>query len=110
MLIGCAIVANGWPGKRSTRTISSTLRGGRRRLGRAASIYVVGLYLERRSGDPNTIIHSQQRKLLDIRFLRDVGAEDARKAWRESLEQNCKPPCYLDPYDLQRFLDGGGRA
>jgi hypothetical protein len=20
------------------------------------------------------------------------------------LEQNCKPPCYLDPYDLQRFL------
>jgi hypothetical protein len=67
-------------------------------------IYVAGLYLERPSGDPNAIIHSQQRKLLDIRFLRDVGAEDARKAWRESLEQNCKPPCYLDPYDLQRFL------
>ena len=31
-------------------------------------IYVAGLYLERRSGDPNTILHSQQRKLLDIRF------------------------------------------
>ena len=67
-------------------------------------IYVAGLYLERRSGDPNAIIHSQQRKLLDIRFLRDVGAEDARKAWRESLEQNCKAPCYLDSRDLQRFL------
>jgi hypothetical protein len=67
-------------------------------------IYVAGLYLERRSGDPNTIIHSQQSRLLDIRFLRDVGAEDARKARRESLEQNCKPPCYLNPYDLQRFL------
>jgi Chalcone isomerase-like len=67
-------------------------------------IYVAGLYLERRSGDPNTIIHSQQRKLLDIRFLRDVGAEDARKAWQESFEQNCKAPCYLDPHDLQRFL------
>ena len=67
-------------------------------------VYVAGLYLERRSGDPNAIIHSQQRKLLDIRFLRDVGAEDARKAWRESFEQNCKPPCYLDPRDMQRFL------
>jgi hypothetical protein len=67
-------------------------------------IYVAGLYLERRSGDPNTILHSQQRKLLDIRFLRDVGADDARKAWQESFEQNCKAPCYLDPHDLQRFL------
>jgi hypothetical protein len=67
-------------------------------------IYVAGLYLERRSGDPNTIIHSQQRKLLDIRFLRDVDAEDARKAWQDSFEQNCTPPCYLGAHDLQRFL------
>jgi hypothetical protein len=67
-------------------------------------IYVAGLYLERRSGDPNTIIHSRQRKLLDIRFLRDVGADDARKAWLESFEQNCTAPCYLDTHDVQRFL------
>ena len=67
-------------------------------------IYVAGLYLERRSGDPNTMFHSQQRKLLDIRFLRDVGAEDARKAWQESFEENCKPPCDLDPHDMRRFL------
>jgi hypothetical protein len=68
-------------------------------------IYVAGLYLERRNGDPETILHSPERKLLDIRFLRDVDAEDARKAWQESFEQNCKPPCYLDPHDLQRFLE-----
>jgi hypothetical protein len=37
-------------------------------------------------------------------FLRDVDAEDARKAWQESFEQNCKPPCHLDHRDLQRFL------
>jgi len=67
-------------------------------------IYVAGLYLERRNGDPDTILHSQERKLLDIRFLRDVDAEDARKAWQESFEQYCKPPCYLDPRDMQRFL------
>jgi hypothetical protein len=67
-------------------------------------IYVAGLYLERQHGDPDTILHSQERKLLDIRFLRDVDAVDARKAWQESFEQNCKPPCYLDPSDMQRFL------
>ncbi len=67
-------------------------------------IYVAGLYLERPSDNPDTILRSPEAKLLDIRFLRDVDAEDARKAWKESFEQNCKAPCYLDPRDEQRFL------
>src|SRR4051794_23015873 len=67
-------------------------------------IYVAGLYLERRSGDPDAILQSSERKLLDIRFLRDVGAEDARQAWRDGFEQNCRAPCYLDPRDVDRFL------
>jgi hypothetical protein len=67
-------------------------------------IYVAGLYLERRSGDPDSILHSPERKLLDIRFLHDVDAEDARKAWRDAFEQNCKAPCCLDPNDAERFL------
>ena len=53
---------------------------------------------------PTRILHSQERKLLDIRFLRDVDSADARKAWRDAFDQNCRAPCYLDPYDLQRFL------
>jgi Chalcone isomerase-like len=68
-------------------------------------IYVAGLYLERRSANADTILHSPHMKLLDIRFLRDVDAEDARTAWRDGFEKNCRPPCYLDPRDLQRFLD-----
>ena len=67
-------------------------------------IYVAGLYLERRSDNPDAILHSLERKLLDVRFLRDVGAEDARTAWRDAFKQNCKTPCYLDPGDVQRFL------
>jgi hypothetical protein len=67
-------------------------------------IYVAGLYLERRSDDPDTILCSPERKLLDIRFLRDVGVEDARTAWRDAFKQNCKAPCYLDPGNVQRFL------
>src|SRR3954454_2176344 len=67
-------------------------------------IYVAGLYLERRSDNPDAILHSPETKLLDVRFLRDVDAEDARKAWQEGIEQNCKVPCSLDPRDMQRFL------
>lgn len=67
-------------------------------------IYVAGLFLERLTAKPDTILHSPERKLLDIRFLRDVDAEDARDAWREGLERNCTAPCYLDPRDVQRFL------
>jgi hypothetical protein len=67
-------------------------------------VYVAGLYLERRSDNPDAILQSPEIKLLDIRFLRDVGAEDAREAWRDGFEQNCRAPCYLDPRDVQRFL------
>ena len=67
-------------------------------------IYVAGLYLERRSDNPDVILRSPERKLLDIRFLRDVGVEDARTAWLDAFKQNCKTPCYLDPGDVQRFL------
>jgi hypothetical protein len=67
-------------------------------------IYVAGLYLERRSADSDSILHSSERKLLDIRFLREVDAEDARKAWRDGFEQNCKTPCSLDPRGVQQFL------
>jgi hypothetical protein len=62
------------------------------------------LYLERRSENPDTILRSPERKLLDIRFLRDVDAADVREAWRDGFEKNCMAPCYLDPRDVQRFL------
>ncbi|HZC96663.1 MAG TPA: chalcone isomerase family protein [Bradyrhizobium sp.] len=67
-------------------------------------VYVAGLYLERLSDNADTILRSPEKKLLDIRFLRDVEAEDARTAWRDGFEQNCRAPCTLDPHDVQRFL------
>ena len=67
-------------------------------------IYVAGLYLERPSNNPDEILHSTSRKLLDIRFLRDVDADEARKAWSDGLEHNCRSPCSLDPSDVKRFL------
>jgi hypothetical protein len=68
-------------------------------------IYVAGLYLERQSDNPDSILHSSERKLLHIRFLRDVDAQDARKAWQDGFESNCRRPgCDLNPRDVQQFL------
>jgi hypothetical protein len=63
-------------------------------------IYVAGLYLEHHSSSPDEILHSPNAKLLEIQFLRDVDAGDARKAWQESFEQNCEAPCSIDPADM----------
>jgi hypothetical protein len=67
-------------------------------------IYVAGLYLERRSADPNVILSSSQLKLLRFVFVRDVDAEDARQSWREALERNCAAPCRLPANSVARFL------
>ena len=67
-------------------------------------IYVAGLYLERPSHDAETILRSPEKKLLVVRFIHDVDAEDARKAWREGFDDNCRAPCRLAPADVARFL------
>jgi hypothetical protein len=67
-------------------------------------VYVAGLYLERRSADPNAILSSSQPKLLRFVFVRDVDAEDARTSWREALDRNCPAPCRLPADSVARFL------
>jgi hypothetical protein len=67
-------------------------------------IYVAGLYLEHAAHDANAILHSSERKLLVVRFVHDVDAENARNAWREGFERNCVAPCHLPPAEVERFL------
>jgi hypothetical protein len=67
-------------------------------------IYVASLYLEHLSSDPGQILQSPETKLLNVRFERNVSEEDARKAWRDGLANNCQPPCQLDPSDVEKFL------
>ncbi len=67
-------------------------------------IYVAGLYLQQRSDDPQTILHSKGAKLLQIHFLRNVTAGEARTAWRNGFENNCQPPCHLSSDDVRQFL------
>jgi hypothetical protein len=51
---------------------------------------VGALYLEKKAQSADEILAaSQSHKLLKLRFLRDVGAKDMRKAWSEGFEKNC---------------------
>jgi hypothetical protein len=67
-------------------------------------IYVASLYLEHLSTNPEQIIESPETKLLTVRFERDVSADQARRAWRDGLDNNCEVPCHLNPDEIGRFL------
>jgi hypothetical protein len=69
-------------------------------------IYVGGLYLQHPSTDPEQVLQSPETKLLAIVFERDVSAAAGRKAWQDGFDDNCRPPCHLDPNDLAQFLAG----
>jgi hypothetical protein len=69
-------------------------------------IYVAGLYLEQRDSSADAILRSPEVKLLELRFLHDVGAKDARQAWQEGFENNCKLPCRLPAWQVVQFLAG----
>lgn len=52
------------------------------------NVYVAGLYLEHRSRDANTILSTDQRRRLVLRFVRDVSASDIREAFTSGFRQN----------------------
>jgi hypothetical protein len=49
--------------------------------------YVGGLYLEKRSSDPTTVIDSRQRKCVTLRFLRDIDRGRLASGWADSLRK-----------------------
>lgn len=68
-------------------------------------IYVAGLYLPQRNDNPEAILQSPGPKVLEIRFLRDVDAEQAHKSWRNGFANNCRPPeCFVNQQDVERFI------
>ena len=68
------------------------------------TVYVVGLYLERPTRDAAAILRSPERKLIEVRYLRDVGENDVRRAWRVLLDANCPTPCGVPAASIERFL------
>lgn len=57
------------------------------------SVYVAGLYLERRSSDAKAILNSPQEKYMQLHFTRSVSAKDIQGAWKDCLQKNCSQNC-----------------
>lgn len=51
-------------------------------------VYVAGLYLADKSGDPSAIVSVDQPWRLVLNFVRDVGAKDIRDAWQDGFKKN----------------------
>jgi len=52
------------------------------------NVYVAALYVAQPSDDARTLIQSAGPDELVLHFVRDVGVEDLRKAWREGFTRN----------------------
>jgi hypothetical protein len=51
-------------------------------------VYVAGLYLEKKTKNPQAIIEADAPKRLLLRFVRDVDRDDLTNAWKEGFEKN----------------------
>lgn len=51
-------------------------------------VYVAGLYLEKKSSSPESILTSPGPKQLTMQFVRAVDADDIADAWRRGFEEN----------------------
>ena len=68
-------------------------------------VYVAGLYVEAKSQNSAEIISSQGLKHVEMKFLRNVGADRMRSTWKESFERNCKNDCEPLRPALKQLLD-----
>lgn len=64
-------------------------------------VYKAALYTEKKTPSEK-ILESQQVKMIDMKFSRDIDKEDLEKVWRESLKQACPDPCKIN---YSAFLD-----
>ena len=53
-------------------------------------VYVIGLYLESKSSDPQAIIESGENKRIAMHFVHKVTAKELRGGWTEGFEDNTK--------------------
>lgn len=54
------------------------------------NVYVAALYVPHPSHDPQTLIEPNTPAELILHFVRSVGVDDLRKAWREGFERTAK--------------------
>src|SRR2546430_16261223 len=52
------------------------------------NVYAAGLYLEKPSGNSETIANSDQSKSIEMAFMRDVSAKQMADAFQEAFDKN----------------------
>lgn len=68
-------------------------------------VYVIGLYLETKSGDSDAIIDSAETKRIEMQFVRDVDAKEIRDGWSEGFAHNYPSSSALQK-EIASFNDG----
>jgi hypothetical protein len=53
-------------------------------------VYVIGLYLQDKSNDPQAIIASSDNKRIAMQFVRDVSADKLRDGWSTAFQDNAR--------------------
>jgi hypothetical protein len=72
----------------------------------SVKVYEISLFLEKRSQDPEEIIKSPERKIILLKFLRQISSEQLRSALSDGFRENCANHCdelrvYLDRLNAQ---------
>lgn len=65
-------------------------------------VYKAALYLPEKSDDAAKVLASKAPKQLEMRFLRNVSAEDMRKAWDDNFRKNCATDCEKGLAELEK--------
>jgi hypothetical protein len=72
------------------RTLSLNGLGMRKATFLKVNVYVAALYVPQASSDAAALIAASGPEKLILQFVRNVGADDLRKAWTEGFERNSK--------------------
>jgi hypothetical protein len=65
-------------------------------------VYVAGLYLEKKTSDPQAILGSPGVSQVRMVFVRDVDAGKMRETWKENFEKNCSQSCDALKPEIQK--------
>ena len=74
------------------------------RFGLSFKVYFAGLYLEKKSSDPNEILENNGLKMLKSVYLRAVSTKDQKQPWRDFIKNSCKFDCKKSKAVTQKMI------
>ncbi len=72
-------------------------------LGMNFKVYVGGLYLQKKSKNPNEILSSTTPKRIVMQYVRNAPKKKIKKAWHETFDEQCGSECKSEKKHLKTF-------